>query len=361
MKYSRFIIALISIIYTSGCDLEKTAQRRENLPRATGKTGEIILVMDSAQWQDKLGDAIRGTFGETVPFIPRQEPLFALNLVAPRNFQNFLKRQKNIMIVTVLDDKSRSNKMLRSYFTEESLRMIEKDSSLFMLAKKDEFARGQEILHLFGKTEDILIKNLSKNKEKLQAYFLKAEETRINQALFSVNFEKGLSNHIEKKLGCQLKVPTGYEIGIEDDRFIWLRNFNPDVDKSIFITYTPYKSEEMFSLESLLELRTELSKPYILYKPEDPESYLVAEQDNFDIFRKELNFKGLYAVELKGLWKLNKYYMGGPFISYAMVDESSNRFYYIEAFLFSPGQPQRDHMRELEAILKTFKVPGMPV
>ena len=116
----------------------------------------------------------------------------------------------------------------------------------------------------------------------------------------------------------------------------------------------------MFTLDSLLSLRTEVSKPYILYKPEDPESYLLTETDNFDVTRREINFKGRYAVDLKGLWKINKYYMGGPFISYTMVDESKNRLYYIEGFLFSPGKPQRDHMRELDTILKTFKISDTP-
>jgi hypothetical protein len=155
-------------------------------------------------------------------------------------------------------------------------------------------------------------------------------------------------------------VPYGFEIAIEDDNFIWLRNFSPDVDKSVFISWIDYTSESMFSMDSLLALRTALSKPYILYEPRDPESYLLTETDNFDVTRSEINFKGRYAIELKGLWKVNKYYMGGPFISYAMVDESSNRLYYIEAYLYSPGKPQRDYMRELNTIIKTFKVSDTP-
>ena len=157
-----------------------------------------------------------------------------------------------------------------------------------------------------------------------------------------------------------LKVPIGFEIALQDDNFIWLRNFSPDIDQNIFISSVEYTSEELFSLDSLLKLRTEISRPYILYKPEDPESYLLTETNNFNVFRKEINFKGTYAVELQGLWKLNKYYMGGPFISYAMVDESTNRLYYVEAFLYSPGKPQRDLMRQLEVILKTFSVAHKP-
>ena len=269
--------------------------------------------------------------------------------------------RENIIFVTILGDKSKGNRKLKTFFTQESLKMIEEDPSLFMYSKEDEFARGQHVLHLFSKTEDILIENLKKNKEDLQSHFLKIEEKRIYQSLYAAKMEKGIANHIEDKLGCQIKVPFGFEIALENDDFIWLRSFNPDVDKSIFISWIEYSSEEFFSQDSLLKLRTEFTKPYILYKPEDVDSYMLTETDNFDVFRREINFKGKYAVELRGLWKVNKYYMGGPFISYAMVDESSNRLYYIEAFLYSPGKAQRDFMRELETIIKTFDVSKTPV
>jgi hypothetical protein len=238
--------------------------------------------------------------------------------------------------------------------------MIEDDPSIFMYAKQDEFARGQEVLHLFGETEAILLQNIAKNKQKLQKHFLDVEEKRLYQSLYAAKVEKGISRHINEKLGCDIKVPFGYEIALEDEKFIWLRNFTPDVDKSIFISWIDYTSEDLFSLDSLLAIRTRVSMPYILYKPEDKTSYMLTETNNFDIFRTEINFKDHYAVQLRGLWKVNNYYMGGPFLSYAMVDESTNRLYYIEGFLYSPGKPQRDHMRELGTIVRTFNIMDTP-
>ncbi len=360
MTFSRYIFFLLSITYFSSCDLEKTAKMQSNLPKANGKPGEIIIVMDSSQWKGNPGKEVRATFSEHVYYLPREEPEFSLNQIDPIDFKSFLKLQKNIIFVTVLGDNSKGNRKLKKHFTKESLDMIEEDPTLFMYAKKNEFAQGQEILHLFGETEERLIENISKNRKKLQNHFIDIENKRFYKSLYTAKVVKGISNHIEKKLGCTLKVPFGFEIALEDSSFIWLRNFSPDVDKSIFISWVNYTSEEMFSLDSLLKLRTEISKPYILYKPEDPESYLLTETDNFEVFRKKINFKGQYAVELRGLWKVNKIYMGGPFVSYAMVDETTNRFYYIEAFLYSPGKAQRDHMRELDTIIKTFKVPVTP-
>jgi hypothetical protein len=356
----RYLIFFLSIACLTSCDFEKTAKMQENLPRASGKPGDIIVVIDSAQWEGKVGKALKEAFHQPVPHIPREEQMFSLNQIDPRSFQSILKKQKNIIFVTVLGSNSRGNRRLKTYFTKESLKMIDENPSLFMYPKTDEFAKGQELVHLFGETEEILINNISTNRLKLQKHFLEIEEKRTYTSLYSAKMEKGISNHIEDKLGCELKVPLGFEIAREDDRFIWLRNFSPDVDKSIFISWVDYTSEKMFSLDSLLKLRTEISKPYILYKPEDLESYLLTETDNFDVFKEDINFKGQFAVSVKGLWKINKYYMGGPFISYAMVDESTNRLYYIEAFLYSPGRAQRDFMRELGTIIKTFKVPVTP-
>ena len=361
MTFSRYLLLLISVVYLSSCDLEKTAKMKSNLPRANGKAGQIIVVVDSAQWEGAVGNSLRATFQEQVPYLPREEPVFSLSHIDPMDFQSILRVQKNIIFVTVLSDKSRGSRKLRSYFTSESLKMIEDDPSIFMYAKQDEFARGQEVLHLFGETEEILLKNIAKNKAKLQKHFLDVEERRLYQSLYAAKVEKGISRHINEKLGCDIKVPFGYEIALEDEKFIWLRNFTPDVDKSVFISWVDYTSEDLFSLDSLLSIRTRVSSPYILYKPEDKTSYMLTETENFDVFRNEINFKDHYAVELRGLWKVNNYYMGGPFLSYAMVDESSNRLYYIEAFLYSPGKPQRDHMRELGTIVRTFNILDSPV
>lgn len=361
MTFPRYLMFLLVVVYFSSCDLEKTAKMKSNLPKANGKPGQIIVVMDSAQWEGKVGKSVRATFHEQVTFLPREESKFSLSHIDPADFQSILKKQKNIVFVTVLGDKSKGNRKLKTYFTKESLQMIEQDPTLFMYSKQDEFAKGQEVLHLFGETEEVLVQNINSNKNKLQKHFEDIEEKRNYQSLYTAKVEKGIAKNIKDKLGCEVKVPFGYEIALEDENFVWLRNFSPDVDKSVFISWVDYTSEDLFSLDSLLALRTKVSKPYILYKPEEKESYMLTETDNFDVFRSEINFKGHFAVELRGLWKVNNYYMGGPFVSYAMVDEAANRLYYIEGFLYSPGKPQRDYMRELDTIIKTFNIAEAPV
>jgi len=358
MAKKYFVLYLVLLYFLASCDTDTS--KSKNLPKASGKTGEVILVIDSTTWQGAVGDEIRDIFSEPVATLPRPESMFDLNRIEPVHFGNLFQKQKNILIVSVINDKGRGNQRLRNLFTKESLEKIENDSSIYMFAKKDEYALDQAVLYLFGKTDLALINNLKKNKSKLQNFFLQVEADRFNKTMVNISAEKSLSNHIADKFGCELLVPFGFDIAVESDNFLWLRSHTPDVDKNVFLSWIDYTSEDLFSLDSLLKLRTEISKPYILYKPEDKDSYMLTETKYFSVFRDELNFKELYAVKLQGLWKVNKYTMGGPFISYAMVDESSRRLYYIEAFLYSPGQPQRDYMRELQAIINTFKVGKTP-
>ena len=352
------IVGFIAIIiFAFSCNLRETANLKENLPKARGKAGHILVVMDSTEWQGKVGQTIREIFQRPVQGLPREEPSFNLQYVDPIYFTSILKVQKNIIFVTILNSKLPGNRKLKSNFTGESLKMIRKDSSLFMLKKKDDFAKGQEILHLFGETEDQLIANLKKNAPALRDFFNAAERKRLYQALYKAKPEKGINKLIREKFNCNMKIPYGYDIALDENEFLWLRSFSVDIDKNIFISWVPYTSKEQFSLDSLIAIRERIVKPYILYKPEDSASYMLTETKYHGVIRKEINFNNHYAVRLEGLWKLHKYTMGGPFISYAMVDESSNRLYYIEGFLYSPGKSQREFMRELDVILRTFRLP----
>ena len=74
------------------------------------------------------------------------------------------------------------------------------------------------------------------------------------------------------------------------------------------------------------------------------------------VYFREYTKDNRYYAELRGLWKLENGFMGGPFISITTLDESRNRVVTAEGFVFAPGKAKRNYLRELEAILQTFKV-----
>jgi hypothetical protein len=48
--------------------------------------------------------------------------------------------------------------------------------------------------------------------------------------------------------------------------------------------------------------------------------------------------------------------MAGPFINYVIEDKLNNRLIVAEGFTFAPSIEKRDHVFELEAIIRSIKI-----
>lgn len=360
LKKYLYLISISSMLCLGllGC-IEETNEKGEQASlklSSEGGTLEIIAVMDSSRWTGDLGEALRSVYMEAVPGLPRGEARFKVLSVGPRNFKRFLKRHHSVIFLTLLDDKSEGGKLMRSFFTPASLNEIKKDGDKFMIGKKDEFAQGQKVLYLFGENQNQLIDRLLKNKERLQDYFYEAERTRTKARLFSTRSSQnvGLSKLFKEKTGVSVMIPDGYAKAKEDSNFFWVRHYGKPYDRNIWISYGEYTSEEMFSDEQIVRWRN-----YFGYKSMNDttltDSYMHTQDDVIPIESRQVNFAGKFAREYRGLWKLRNFSRGGPFLGYAFVDEKTNRFYYIEAFVYAPSEKQKNVMFELETILNTVK------
>lgn len=350
-KFSLYLFPLLLTLIWA-CDDKEMVQNDSDLPRVSTVPNEILIVMDSSQWKAELGEKIREIYAAPIPGLPQEEASLNVRYVSPRYFKGFLKLYPNIVFVTTLDNRSKDSRVMRTYFTESSLEQIRENPDIFMFARENEFARGQQVLHLFSQTEEGLLQKLEQNKEKLYKYFLEFERERLSRKLFTGLPGKELTNYVQKRHGVRLHFPVGYEVAVEKENFIWLRMLDPKIDKNIWVGYQQYDDENVFNTENILKLRSKFAKSYIWGK--DSTTYMRIEE-NVPVTTNTVNFKSQYAIEMRGLWRLNEMYMGGPFISYTFVDEATNRLYYIEGFVYAAGEEKREPIRELEAILHTFK------
>ncbi len=356
MRFIRFSILLcISIFLVFSCDFKNGSTSDGLKPKAKGAPGEVVLVVDSMTYEGVVGDEIKSTFQSQVEYLSRPEAYFTVRVVKPELLNSVLRTSKNLIYVTIINDNSRSNRILKSNFTKETVNLIEKDPSIFKYTKQNEFARGQEVMHLFSTDEETLARHIAENKKELRAHFNKLEDERTKERLYSAKREKGIENFILRNYDCEIMLPAGYEIAIKDENFVWARILDPFVDRNIFISYTDYTSQEQFTKESMIQYRDSVSKQHIFGDPENQDSFMVTELEHFPVFYEEVNFNGKYAVQLRGMWKTNNLSMGGAFVSYGIVDEKMNRFYYIEGFLYSPGRKQKEYLRELDVVLQTFQ------
>lgn len=357
IKKNIALFVLITFL-SSSCGTNPGEKNTSLLPTASGRAGEIIVVMDSGQWNSVLGAKIKQTFREELPGLPRAENMFKINQVDPQKFNSVLKTVKNILFVVTVDKFTPGANAVKKYFTPSTLNTIKENEDLFVYTAENEFAKDQKIMYLFGKNEKTLIKNIAENESRVQGFFNQAENNRLKKGLFKAKKSVGLTDLLIKEHDASMQLPFGYKLVLNEPGFVWFRQINDESDKNLFITYKPYKSQEVFNDEKIIELRDSIAKNQLFEDPDDPETHILTETavPYVPVVSREINFNNKFAKETRGLWKTKNLSMGGPFLGYTMVDEQLNRVYYIEGFIFSPGKDQREFMREMEVILSTFKI-----
>jgi len=351
LKKACLILLVTGLCY--GC----SSDNKDNLPPASGLSGDMYLVMDSLQWKGKMGEVVDSLFRIEMQGLPRKESIFRMRWIDPRKLNFVLKQRRNLIFAVTLDKRTAGANMLKGLFTPQSLEKIKSDPNSYVLTTSDVYAKGQEVMYLFGNTEKELISNIRKKGNYLIDHFNRKEKERLAVSLFKAGQVKGVSDWLIKNMQCNIKVPFGYKLVINNEEFLWVRQINTLDDKDIFIATVPYQSKEQFEKENLIDLRNRFCKKYLFEDPDVANSYLITETTIpfIPVATREISVNGHYTVEMRGLWRANNFSMGGPFVSYAMVDEANGKFYYVEGFTFSPSKDQREIMRELETILSTFR------
>ena len=77
---------------------------------------------------------------------------------------------------------------------------------------------------------------------------------------------------------------------------------------------------------------------------------------NLPIYFKEMLFQGMRGLQARGIWRMEKDFMGGSFVTYLLPDAKNKRIIFIDAFVYAPGQKKRPEMRRLDTVFSTFKL-----
>lgn len=349
----RLILASVVLLIFASCSSDQKST--EYLPKASGKSGDVLIVVDSVQWSGELGKELRKVFEARVPGLPQSEPMFKVINVHPTRSMRMLAQMRNLVYVLTLDQTTPGTKILQRQFSEGTISKIRTDSTFNIYTRKDEYAKGQQVMYLFDDTQEGMINFLRKHKQEIIDHFNKAERQRLTSEIFKTKGTKGISDMLEKDQQCSIRIPVGYKLADKTSNFFWLRSMTAETDKDIFISWKPYESEYQLLPDSLIEWRNQICEDYLYEDPENPESYLVTEREDAKVMVRQMTLNKNFAMELRGLWRTKLRTMGGPFLGYALVDEPRGLLYYIEGFAYAPGKDKREMMRELETILWTFK------
>ena len=328
MKYFSFISLLSVFLGFFSC--ESSGGGSSSLTRATGAAYEVIVVMEKSLWDSNVGVSLREELTAPVPYLLQAESSMRYTYVRPDLFNGMFTYVRNILIVNI--DKA--------IFTKVSL-----------LDESDKWARGQSVLYLNSPDISTLETYLSENERNIVNHFTKVEMKRTADFLREA-YSTTVMNNVKDKFGISLNAPAEIRWPKVGDDCIWFSNDNSSGNLNILVYSFPYVDANTFSLDYLVAKRDSFTK--IMIPGSFPNSYMSTEKRVVDYFASTLN--GKYCGVLRGWWRMEGGdMMGGPFVSYARVDEPNRRVIVTEGFVYEPRKDKKNYLRRLEASLQTTR------
>lgn len=340
--YLLFFAAFILLL--SSCDIDDSG---ESYNKATGNIDEIVVIMDGEHWQGEIGDTVRHFLTQRYPQVPQNESIFDVRYLKPEGFSGILKAARNVVIVCPIG-RFKSYKVASEIFDPKQI-----DVKNNIIGKRDVYAEEQQILYVYGKDNQSIIDYFVKNNQGIIKLISDNEKKKLNRTVYLAGYDKVLSDKIDQKFNCSFRIPSGYKIAKEEDNFSWLRYDHEKYTANIFMKSIPYNGKVEEDSELGVKQRDILGKAHVEGSAEN--SYMMTE-DKFAYDQTLLNVNNKEVIESRGLWKMSRNFLGGPFINYVIDDPKNKRVVVLDAFVMAPASKKRQIMRQLEFTLQQVKL-----
>ena len=288
------------LIFASSC-LDGT----KTLPSSTGSFSEVIFVVEDDLWQESIKEAVIETFGAPIEGLNQDEASFRIVQVNHAEFKSILKMHKNIVIIAK-DVKASS--------------------------QKNKWANVQLVVQLNYEKEGIKI-----NLNKIKAIF-ELEELKSIKNKISTTSQQLPQKKIYQNFKIELLIPSEYTIIKDTSTFFWA-------------TYNLEKQEVIKQLLvfSFIPKTTNFQQE-VLQKTDSMFAQYLSGAKQGQYVKIETEFPPYYINNThKGLWKLEKGFMGGPFlVKTYFVNE---KIVVAAGLVFDPNSRKRQHLKMFEAIL----------
>lgn len=332
-------ILLSSFFMAIGCGSFEMLNSGET---ATGTPYEMVLVCAQPQWQSELGDTLQSILKQPVKELVQYEPMFDVLRILPNNFKNLTKKHRNIVVVQV--DPS---------ITEPAI-----------AASYDYTAEPQVYVTIQGPDNHTVAQYISENRENLLYVLEKAERDR--QINYSQRyFSQAMFDLVKERFGADMYIPDNFKIRTQSDDMVWISQEYPLASKGFFIYKYPYEGIESLSAESLVKARNRFASR--IPGPVDGSYMITVDKIADETGEGYIPFTPQYRtlrigerpwVEMVGLWDVENYFMGGPYVSYTTVNQATQEVITIDCYVYSPKEKKRNMLRELQHLVYLIDFPA---
>ncbi len=330
---SRVYLIVIGFLFACG-------KGEKVLPRSTGKEGELLLIVDEKYWNHPVGDTLKAFFSEDMPGLPQAEPMFKVYKIFPKDFTLSFKTNKNILIINIDPNHPVQDPTLEIGY--------------------DNWAKDQLAMKLNCNNPDEFFDAFRQKRKRIMQLFVDKDLERY-QRKFAMTYSKAIQDKLEEKFGIKMSIPEGFYITREEADFIYLSHeamkkvgaLQHQITRGIWIYTFPYTDPNTFTKKYITQLRDSITRLYIQGAVDS--SYMAIEY-MYPPDTASTTIQKEYALETRGLWHMENYFMGGPFLNYITYDKRKNRIIMVDGFVFAPRFDKREYMLQIEAMLKSLKM-----
>ena len=328
LRNSVFIF-LVTFLWSS-CDKGSGSS-----PNSTGRGSEIIVVAKKSVWDGAIGDTVRAVLMQYMEGLPEAEPEFTLIFIPEASFSKYLQTHRNILFIDI-DSKHKRSKV-------ETL--------------KNQWSHPQRVIKVKAKSDTAGINEFAKHAAAIKELFNQSERSRYS-AMNALSRDPEAEKILSEEFGIRMVISKDFYTAKKMADFIWLRAETNANSLGLMIYTVPYKDTSMLNPATVLNTRDRYTKLYIPGPLEG--SYMALEREVMPPVSRKILFKGMYALETRGLWRTKGDFMGGPFINYTVVDAPRKRIIVFDGYVYYPNKSKRNYIRQLESIIwgAEFGKPG---
>ena len=309
---------------------------------SSGKTLELLVVADPDVYCGDTKELVDSLFGRPQECLPSPESMFSVVNIPVSSYKNteMFRTHRNVLLLDVNE---------------------ENPDKVYMHI--DDYAAPQVVFDFAMKNRDALQENLRTYEQVMLRELYKAEHRRMFK-IFKGMQDYEINQQIKDKFGFSLMFPNEYHIAKMAEDFAWVRKEAKDFGIGVLIDVFPYESRDAFDEQHILDRLDTVMRRQV--PASAPDSYMGIErrrdeQGNYllEIKSRVVDFdSSSYCVETRGCWRTFGDFMGGPFVTYTLLDPTEKKVVMLTGYVFCPrNKPstKRDLLMQVESICRTVK------
>ena len=324
------LLILLLVITLGSCERPKD--------KAIGYDHVITVVCDERNWE-ACEPILAQTLGK-IYHTPPTETLYTFQRISPNDLNTNILN-KNLMILTRLEEKSKVTPQVRSMLPDSTIKRI-RQNPRGIYYQGDVYATGQALVVVVGKSLGDLRNRLEINQDQIFNFIEHKMFERRTAFIYRSGEQFELAQKYYDQYGFYVRMMHDY-VEIENrpkDKLLWLGRDFPY--RWLTITWAePTDSTLEYQLNDLLtETFGQKLRDVQLNR-----DYLVGES---------FWFKQYSAYKYYGLWESKLEVKGGPFIAYGFYEPVKDRIYLISGIVNAPDKAKMPYIRQMETIIRTF-------